>query len=459
MKKKLVVIVLVILLLQNVKMVSSEEGYGLLKTIEHPEGESKSMFGCDIVLTENHLIIGDKKYYADEIRNSGKVYVFDHDGTLQKELQSDEPKRDGEYGAVIDILDEKLVIVEMEYGYVVKGVSKVFFYDQQFSLTGIMSAPDTSETGYFGTAMAYEDDLYIISEPGAYTDAGLDAGQVHVYDDSGNHVNTYYSEIPKPSANFGIEMVADDSIVVIAEQHGVMDMRDYKEGFVYLYDFSWNHISTLSAPNPGNIDKFGSELALGDEYIYIGDKNAAVDGVERAGEVYIYDRSGKLVNTISAESPSGGAYFGHSIDFCDGLLIVGEPSAEVSVVEEGTEKLRVEAGRIHVYNSEGVFVDSFTSLVPMNKGYFGKVIAGLNDRIYVSEPGSNVVHIFEPGAITEQGQAADVTSTGSESETAMENDSSIPGFSISMITIGILTIIWVFSRKKVSTKTIQVNIP
>ena len=244
---------------------------------------------------------------------------------------------------------------------------------------------------FFGLSTVILSDRLIISEPKADTEIEKWAGKVHLYDKSGNLIQTKVSPDPKTTGNFGFRVVADEDIIVVSELVGNIEMQEFKTGSVYVFDNEFGLQATLSPPNPDELNYFGYSLGLSDDFIFVGDRQATAGGQERAGVIYVYDRVGELQFTIESRNPSTGSYFGESMAVEEDILVVGEPYFDHETVD---------TGKIYVYKKTGgdyILEDEIVPSEPTAKGWFGKTVSLSDGKIIVGETGTENVFVYSLG--------------------------------------------------------------
>jgi hypothetical protein len=159
--------------------------------------------------------------------------------------------------------------------------------------------------------------------------------------------STITSQDPQVGAFFGWSVaLSSDSFVVRDTEVARGDASD--AGQVYVYDSGTLALEAVfSSPNPREGAGFGSAVAVGSGKIVIGEAWATVNNRQNAGQVYVYGAKNLDLEVILASpDPQADAVFGYSVAVGSGLVVVGEPKADVGDVRM--------AGRVHVYGETSV---------------------------------------------------------------------------------------------------------
>ena len=183
----------------------------------------------------------------------------------------------------------------LDAGYIFAGntASNVVY---KYTKSGIAHKPISSvkanNISSFGTKLYTADGMLLVSAPNNYNNYG----SVHVFDYGGaekailkpNSINQY--------TGFGYSVSAGNGVIVVGAPFD-------GDGKVYLYDYSFKLKKVIVAPT--NYYNFGYSTAVGFSSIVVGAPANAFN-FTLPGEMYIYDISGNLVNTLtSVVSPAG----------------------------------------------------------------------------------------------------------------------------------------------------------
>lgn len=192
-----------------------------------------------------------------------------------------------------------------------------------------------------------------------------------------HHILTLESPNPENSAWYGYQLEISGNIIVLSEPYANTD--DFSDaGKVYVYNTDGTLISTLQSPSPGYGDVFGTRFDLLEDTIIIGSAPDIGD-LKWAGMVHVFTTDGTLQYTLQSQEPKQGGRFGaDSIAFDEEVLVISETNA---ATKPGM------AGKVHLYDSEGVYLKSLLSPSPMLRGRFGSTIEVGEGLILIGEYG------------------------------------------------------------------------
>ena len=208
-------------------------------------------------------------------------------------------------------------------------------------------------------------------------------------DEEYRHAFTLESPNPEKSAWYGYQVKIGGNIIVLSEPYA--DTDEFLEaGKVYVYDADGTLISTLQSPTPGNNDNFGYRFDVLKDTIIVGEVSD-IDDLSRAGRVHVFTADGTLQQSLQSEEPKHAGYFGFgSIAVNEEIMVISETGAET---EPGT------AGKIHLYDSEGVYQKSLLSPSPKVGGRFGYTVEVGEGLILVGEYGYIPDSPLGPGSV------------------------------------------------------------
>ena len=83
-----------------------------LRTLLSPNPDTNALFGFDVAISGDIIVVGEMQADIAPFLNEGKAYVFNVDGTLLQNLTAPEPTPRGAYGYAIDIQDDIMLIGE-----------------------------------------------------------------------------------------------------------------------------------------------------------------------------------------------------------------------------------------------------------------------------------------------------------------------------------------------------------
>lgn len=253
-----------------------------------PDGVDYELLGSAMTYDDDqgHLIVGA----PGRDNRQGAAYVFRDTGGTFVQTQRLTPPDGGEFNDFGGALAMTNVWAAIGAPNQASGLGAVYIFERMvtdYVQIQKITAPDGEATDRFGSSIAMEDDLLVISAPAKQRsgDSLLMAGYVYVY----RRVNGMYTleETIVPGDDvaglFGNAVaIHDDRIAITAGG----------KGRVLLYARSqnaWTPFATI-APNPSRaFDSFGSSISFLDDFLMIGSPSADVDSKRAAGAAFIFD--------------------------------------------------------------------------------------------------------------------------------------------------------------------------
>ena len=410
--------------------ISAQGEYTQKKEFSIPESDERTCyFGGSLAVNEKYIFIGSKSSTVDGVQSAGKVFVYDYNGN-QQIIEPSNLLPNYKFGTTVFTGNKKIIISEIEFkegkG---PGLGAVYLYDLDLNLITKIDQPDVSETAMYGISSVILSDRIIITEPDANTELTPLSGRVHEYNHNGDLILTIPSPRHKPFAGYGHRVVADQDIIVVTELYGTFWDQNFLDGTIHVYDHSWNEIATLHPESHDIRNNLGYASAINDDYIFIGDRTAEVDGNDRAGIVYMYDKQGEFIKTIQSPTPVTGALFANCLAVHDNVLVIGAP-------DENSGKPY--SGKMYVYNIEN---ESFSELIPVEpvyQGRFGQNLAIYENNLIVNEPGTEKVYHYTTDVTHATDSQPEPESTKVLEPNPEEESTVIPGFPIYAIIIGLV---------------------
>ena len=264
--------------------------------------------------------------------------------SLRKTLTSSNPRVGALFGWSIALSQNTILV--METGNLLVGDptgALVYLYDRKtLVLKETFTYPNPREGAYNTFPAAIGESSIVLGEHWADVNGMRDAGRVYVYSSENMELRAILSSPkPEPGGFFGWSIAVGSGVIAISELRGAAD-NVRKAGKVYFYDEKTLALKAiLTSPFPSEWAGFGAAIALAPSFIAISEPWAFVSGKPNSGRVYIYDFNFVLKEILISPDPQQDAVFGYSIAAGSGLVIVGEPKADVGNIRM--------AGRAHVF--------------------------------------------------------------------------------------------------------------
>ena len=191
-----------------------------------------------VVAKVNNTLLAGSAYYAvnDSISSAGAVGIYTYDDTntslnFKDILTSPEPTEHGLFGSQI-LVDNNTTLISEPGTYLVnpyESTGKVYIYNSDenatFMLKQTLEAPDAQQANAFGDTMAMDGDYLIVGAPGSNSWSG--AAYFYKKDENGS---MQYLETLFPSGNeigeFGKHVALSSSYFVISAYSGIQHVTN-----------------------------------------------------------------------------------------------------------------------------------------------------------------------------------------------------------------------------------------
>lgn len=296
------------------------------------DAASYDKFGCAVALDGDTAVIGASG------AGVGAAYVLVRSGVEWTEQAKLTVSGAGDqFGASVAI-DGDTVVVGMPYddhgGWTAAGSAQVFVRSGvTWSLQAMLTADAAADGDLFGCSVAVEGDMAVIGARWDNTDIGTLAGSAWVFrrDDGAWYPDAKLAAGDTMQGDrFGTAVALSGETVLVGASHvdhsGVTDA-----GAAYLFvrqGFLWAEQARVTTTAPEESDRFGLSLELEGDIATIGVPWDDHNGLEDAGSVHLFFRSGNtwseqawLTCSDAAESEA----FGSSLALDGDTALVGVP--------------------------------------------------------------------------------------------------------------------------------------
>lgn len=188
----------------------------------------------------------------------------------------------------------------------------------------------------------------------------------------------FYSNEPENSEYFGNFVVKNDKYIAIGAR--LDDNTNGQDaGAVYIYKIGKGELNfhqKIIAPNGNDNDKFGIELAIDDDFLFISAMAEDVNGFADQGAVYVYRLENDFWNffqKINLSTNYSYACFGNCVDVYNNYAIIGA--------------YKYEGGRAFLYKYTGTtweLIQTLSNTSGNGLSYFGADVAIYENKVMVS---------------------------------------------------------------------------
>ena len=319
---------------------------------------------------------------------TGFGWIYGQDGQATGFAKAFEPR--AFYGkAVAAFPDGRFLASGVKYtvgtdGFLVPNLGTVYLHDSEGNLLRSWDNPEGTTNGtVFGNALlALPGNRFVASS----------ANKVFIFDAASVGPPLVTITNPAPASLFmgffeggrNLAAVGPDRLVIGAQ---TLDVTAYK---VLLFNLNGTHIATISSPN-NRSDGFGRVLRTVDDHRFlVGADFAPVsyfDGSQfvtngLAGAVYLYDDTGAFIRAFTGPNVSESRYFGWAIS------MLGPSRVLIGGIHDKVNGIL--AGRVHLFNLDGVHLSSIDNPAPNNNDQFGGAIEALDGRRFLVRASSTV---------------------------------------------------------------------
>ena len=157
-------------------------------------------------------------------------------------------------------------------------------------------------------------------------------------------------------------------------------------GTARVFDADGTNEIELESNNANDNQKYGYDVAIGNNKIAVGAYGTTVNGVANVGSAYLYDLDGSgeleidITDVTGASLGSGGQFFGMQVSIANSQLFVGCP--------EFTSSGGSNQGAVFVFDFNGNYVRTITASDKASNDNFGMAIDTGNGKLVVGVPGA-----------------------------------------------------------------------
>lgn len=244
------------------------------------------------------------------------------------------------------------------------------------------TAADGTTGDEFGYALANDGNRIAVGAPGADGNTGA----VYVLDYNGAQLYKLGASDGASADRFGTAVATDGRYVLVGAPGAG------STGAAYLFNGK-RQVAKIVPPDAAAGDRTGAAVAIGNSLVIGAPQAASADG--ETGLVYVYrHRKPTLLATISPLDGSSGDRFGAAVDSEGSYILVGEPG--------GSSGGGGNAGAVHLYNTKGTRLGTFTANDADQGDNLGTAVAMAAEQIIAGSPGdddvaanSGAAYIFE----------------------------------------------------------------
>ena len=367
------------------RLVRSEPVY--LTKLTAPDAVQSGTFGTSISISENYLAVGayesDVNVASTLYEGSVYIYKLESNGSVSfvsKIMEPDGGKGDL-FGSSVSVDGDMLVVgaeSSSPSGLMQAGAAYLYRIETNSTVTYLskLTAFDQQAYAAFGCDVSQSNGRIAIGAYNART-GGTMYGAIYLYEVESNGSAAFLNKVVASDGaqwdSFGRSLsMSGDLLAVTADGVTVSGKSDAGAAYVYRLENNGtaNLLDKLISPAPTAYGYFANDIAIKDNMLSIGHRNAVVDSVNGGGSVFLYrveaNESVSLIQEFSLASPMPMDGFGRSISVSRKNLIVGADTADIGTVAG--------AGQVYIFDLFGNF--SLPASVDIQGEYVGKFSDG-----------------------------------------------------------------------------------
>lgn len=352
-------------------------------------------FGFSVSAAGDRVLVGAP--HAKGARGqTGTAFLFEREsGTLLRQFAPLSPMGDDLFGLSVSLTPDYVIVgAPRGKGTLRRSVGSVTVFDRNTGeVRQIIVSPNQSAAA-FGHAVAAQEGLLAVGDPGASTATEFEVGEVYLVDASSGDVRSTFVSPQAENRNadgFGHAVTFWGSALAVSAPLGGTDPVDH--GQVFLFDWESGRLQRiLVSPDPQTNEYFGWALASDAELLVVGalGRGTAQPG---AGAVYLYTKTGEFLRRLEAPEPRKDDHFGEAVALLPESVIVGAPGHDAA----GTD-----AGAIFVFDRRTGALQSMIANPSDTTGVadlFGLSLSGAGRDLVVGSPYGDLEAMPDAGVV------------------------------------------------------------
>ncbi|PPT05542.1 Alkaline phosphatase [Geitlerinema sp. FC II] len=184
-------------------------GQRLLKLESPNPSDNFSIFGFDVKLSSQYVLVGERYGESDPTdvsdKDTGRAYLFNSQtGNFLHEFQSPNPERNGSFGFAVDISNSLAVVSAPEEN---DNSGRVYVFDTNSgTLLTTIDNPTSAANDFFGNSVSLSGNQLLVGADRDDT-VGTNAGAVYKYQLSGSSATLVESFFPTPINNLPLDEI------------------------------------------------------------------------------------------------------------------------------------------------------------------------------------------------------------------------------------------------------------
>lgn len=252
---------------------------------------------------------------------SGAVYIFDKFGNYKFILKADAPQINAEFGFRCKIYGQRIIVSSAQYG---GGTGRIYLYELDGTFIKSFQSSEPNSADLYGATLEAGNGRILVGaryEDGGAGDPKPTAGAVWVYDMDGNELFKLQPDELVTAAWFGSSASVGCGKIVVSAEQDDSPVGTFT-GSAYIFDLDGNLIKKIYSPTGVNGEKFGTSISIADGRIVVGAEEND-EGATGSGSAYIFDLDGNLLDMIKATDVTTNSGYGANLHIGSGKIAVG----------------------------------------------------------------------------------------------------------------------------------------
>jgi len=338
-------------------------------------------FSFSIAAVGSDLLIGARNATAGGFSQAGQAFLFDASGALLQSFDNPNPTVDGRFGAAVAAAGNDLLIsARGNPSGGVAAAGQAFLFNRNGTLLQSFDNPNPSNNGRFGRSVAIAGSDILIGADRNDFGGSNNVGQAFLFDRSGALLQTFDNPQPVNGGNFGRSVaIAGSNVLIGADGNDAGGVTE--AGQAFLFNRNGALLQSFDNPNPVNNGRFGRSVAIADSGVLIGADRNTAGGVTQAGQAFLFDTSGALLQTFNNPNPVTEGNFG-TVAFVDSDVLIGADS--------NTAGGMIGAGQAFLFDRDGTLLQTFAPPNPSVKN-FGRSVGAANGNPLIGAAGGQTL--------------------------------------------------------------------
>ena len=337
-----------------------------------------------IAVAGTDILIGARANTSGGFVEAGQAFLFDSSGSLLRTFDNPNPVLNGRFGSSVTAAGDNLLIgapLNASGGFNFAG--QAFLFNRSGGLLRTFDNPNPVLGGRFGWSVAEAGTNLLMGAPRNIAGGVADAGQAFLFNPSGALLQTFDNPNPVAGGNFGNSLAASGNNLLISAPDNTSG-GIATAGQAFLFNANGSLLQTFDNPNPVIDGRFGISVAIANNNLLIGATRNTSQGTLRAGQAFLFNPGGTLLTTFDNPNPVAGGNFGRAVSAVGDNLLIGATG--------NTSQGFADVGQAFVFDVNGNLLKTFENPNPTTAGSFGVNVTALgsNPVIGVIDGGSPI---------------------------------------------------------------------